>query len=508
MAVDSIDEVEELLRHDASTALNLSLVALEDLRADRESLEYQRWLSVKGSAQARLGETEDGARILREVRLWAETNDARALLALTHRRLSHLFRRVGDNTLALEHAVMSLDLLDDTTAPQVRADHLVGLADALGASGSFEESIERYREADELARASGDQHVQLTVLNNLAYTQYEAGLALECEATAELLRTEAEKGGQVPRIHIGDTIARAYLGVGRFEEAVTVLEPLCTDVEVSQQDCDGLALALITLTEVRRETGDFGAAWESLERASDLIAKYALTGREVEILHARAELFAAEGDYRRAYETLTEFHRADLDRRAADREAHVRTLNVIFGATEARRNVDHFRELSVRDPLTGLHNRRRLDDRLAELLHSAGREDAPLAIGLIDLDHFKRINDTRSHAVGDEVLRQVAVLLQSAAAEYADSLAVRMGGEEFLLLLPGVGPAAAAERFSALREAIERHPWDEVTAGIPVTVSIGVATAPGDAREREGLLETADKRLYEAKNGGRNRVVA
>lgn len=507
MAEDSIDEVEELLRHDARAALGRTLDVLEKLGSDPESVTYQRWLSVKGAAQAQLGETEDGARILREVRVWAETHDAKALLALTHRRLSALFRRVGDPALTLEHAVIAVDLLDDTTPPQVRADHLVGLADALGSAGSFEESIERYREADELAAASGDAFMQMKVLNNLAYTFYEEGLALECVATAEKLRAQAEDEGVALLIHIGDTIARAYMMVDRFADAAAVLEPLCVDVEVDRQDCDGLALALLTLTEVRRLNGDFEAANASLEQASDLIAKYALTGREVEVMRERAELFAAEGDYRRAFELYTEFHRADLELRADERDAHARTLNAIFAATEARRSSDHFRELSVRDPLTGLHNRRQLDARLTDLLRSAAEDGVPLSIGLIDLDHFKRINDTRSHAVGDEVLRLVAGLLQEAAARVDDGLAVRMGGEEFLLLLPTVDGAEAAAQLEQLRAAIESHPWD-VTGGLPVTVSVGVATAPADTTERVALLELADRRLYEAKNGGRNRVVA
>lgn len=502
-----IEAVENLLRLDAQAALDHALGALEALDGESQQPIYQRWLSVKGAAQARLGETQDGARILREVRAWAEAHDEKALLALTHRRLSALFRRVGDPARMLEHAVTAVDLLDDDVAPGVRADHLLGLADALGASGSFSESIARYKEAAGLAEVSGDRLVQRAVLNNLAYTQYEAGLAHESVATAERLRAETERNGEPLLMHIGDTIARAYLTVGRFDEAAEVLEPLCSVEEVGQ-DCDGLVLGLLTLTEVRRRQGALEQASESLKQACELIERYSLTGRGIEAMHERAELHAAHGDYREAYELFREFHQADLEMRAIERDVHARTLNAIFQATEARRSSDHFRELSVRDPLTGLHNRRLLDERLAELLESVETEGAALTIGLVDLDHFKRINDTRSHAVGDEVLRRIARILQDAADEVEDGLAVRMGGEEFLILLPNVPRDMGIKRLESLRQDIESYEWDCITGGIAVTASIGVAAAPADDVERGALLEHADRNLYRAKGDGRNRVAA
>ncbi len=502
-----IEAAEDLLRLDAQAALDQALSALEALGGESEQPIYQRWLSVKGAAQARLGETEDGARLLREVRAWAEAHGEKALLALTHRRLSALFRRVGDPARMLEHAVTAVDLLDDDVAPGVRADHLLGLADALGASGSYSESILRYKEAAELAEVSGDRLVQRAVLNNLAYTQYEAGLAHESVATAERLRAEAERNDEPMLMHIGDTIARAYLTVGRFEEAVEVLEPLCSVEEVGQ-DCDGLVLGLLTLTEVRRRQGELDRAGVFLEQACELIEKYSLTGRGIEAMHERAELHAARGEFETAYELFREFHRADLEMRAIERDVHARTLNAIFQATEARRSSDHFRELSVRDPLTGLHNRRLLDERLTDLLESVEAEGAELTVGLVDLDHFKRINDTRSHAVGDEVLRRVAGLLQEAAGKVEDGLAVRMGGEEFLILLPNVSRETGIARLENLRSDIESYEWDSVTGGIAVTASIGVAAAPVDETERGALLEHADRNLYRAKGEGRNRVAA
>jgi diguanylate cyclase (GGDEF)-like protein len=503
----TIHQAEQLLRTDVRSALTHAQAVLDADSADPDSSEYQHWLLVKGSAQARMGGTQDGARAIREVKRWAEEHDDRPLLALSHRQLSALFLRVGDPALMLEHAVSAVDLLDDDVADAVRADHLLGLADALGAGGSFDDAIRRYQEAGDLADRCGDRYLQLAVLNNLAYTQYEAGLPAEAVVTAERLRDEAAAHGVPLGTHDSDTIARAYTGVGRFAEAEAVLEPLCASSDTTGESCDGLVLALLTLTEVRRRSGAFDAAQVTLDRATRLAEEYTLTGRSIEALAEQAELYAARGDYRQAFETFRDFHRTDVEMRALERDGRAHTLNAIFEATEARRSSDYFRELSVRDPLTGLHNRRHLDAHLEDLLERVGRGETELVVGLIDLDHFKRVNDTRSHAVGDEVLRRVAVLMRDAAEEVEGGLASRMGGEEFLLLLPGIDRAAGIAVLDRLRRTISEHPWSLVSDGVVVTASIGVACAPVDAKERKPLLALADEKLYAAKGAGRNRVV-
>jgi diguanylate cyclase (GGDEF)-like protein len=502
----SIESAEEMLRYDARQALRHALEVLESTVACQDSVEYQRWLLVKGGAQARLGDTEDGGRILREVRVWADARGEQALLAQCHRRLSMLFRRVGDPALMLEHAVIALDLLDDDTSPAVRADYLLGLADALGASGSFDESIARYREAAVLGESCGDRWVQLAVLNNLAYTLYEAGRGEEAVIAAERLREEYDADGRPLLRHVGDTIACAYMSVGRYDEAVDVLEPLCR-ISENGEDCDAVVMGLLTLAAIRRLQDRFDDAAEHLERARALIAQYALKGQEIQLLREQAELYAARGQYREAFETFRVFHEEEAALRAAERDSRARTLNAIFEATEARRRSDHFRELSVRDPLTGLHNRRHMDHVLSEALDHVGEGQARLTVGLVDLDHFKRVNDTRSHAVGDEVLRRIARILEQEAARVTDGLAVRMGGEEFLVVLPDVDPELGVELLEGVRRAVASYPWAEVTGGVPVTASIGVASAPSDAVERRSLLEVADANLYRAKREGRDRLV-
>jgi diguanylate cyclase (GGDEF)-like protein len=180
-------------------------------------------------------------------------------------------------------------------------------------------------------------------------------------------------------------------------------------------------------------------------------------------------------------------------------------LQAVFEATEARRASDHFREMAHRDALTGLYNRRYVNERLPALLGEAAVRRTPISLAILDLDHFKRVNDTFSHSTGDTVLQQIGQLLAEAAT--GPAIAARMGGEEFLLIFPDVDAAEAAQRCEALRLRIRAHAWAPITGTLPVTTSIGVTTGTDGFSTPSGLLARADRNLYAAKRAGRDRVV-
>ncbi|WP_157936792.1 GGDEF domain-containing protein [Geodermatophilus chilensis] len=162
-------------------------------------------------------------------------------------------------------------------------------------------------------------------------------------------------------------------------------------------------------------------------------------------------------------------------------------------------------EEAVRDPLTGLHNRRHLDRVLVADLARRPRT-GQLSLLVLDVDHFKSVNDRFGHAAGDTVLTSVAATL-SAAVRTGDT-AARLGGEEFVLVLPGAGRDQAVERAEQVRRQVAavRHVLDGDDVGI--TVSIGVAVCPADGSDPAALLRAADQALYTAKATGRDRVVA
>jgi len=173
-----------------------------------------------------------------------------------------------------------------------------------------------------------------------------------------------------------------------------------------------------------------------------------------------------------------------------------------------RSSVKQSIELAVTDGLTGLHNRRYLDSHLKLLIDRSVARGRSMSVCMTDIDRFKLINDTYGHDIGDAVLREFASRLRS-AVRGAD-LACRYGGEEFVLLMPDTPPETAAGVAERLRMAIEQVPFrlGDVTVPLQVTASMGIASLSPQGDSPEALLKRADNALYEAKRGGRNRVVA
>ncbi|HAT9014280.1 TPA: diguanylate cyclase [Legionella pneumophila subsp. pneumophila] len=167
---------------------------------------------------------------------------------------------------------------------------------------------------------------------------------------------------------------------------------------------------------------------------------------------------------------------------------------------------ENLRYQSIRDPLTGLYNRRYLEDFLFKQLHQAERTKASFAILMLDLDHFKKINDTFGHDAGDLVLKELGQILNSDIR--LGDIAARYGGEEFVLLLYDIDAQAAKMKAENLRSAISNL---QVKYGAQpvgqITASIGISVYPDDAKSPAEVIEAADKALYQAKNKGRNKVI-
>jgi diguanylate cyclase (GGDEF)-like protein/PAS domain S-box-containing protein len=175
---------------------------------------------------------------------------------------------------------------------------------------------------------------------------------------------------------------------------------------------------------------------------------------------------------------------------------------LIRDITEEKRLEERLRRLSTTDGLTGLFNRRHLDESLALELERARRYNAPLSIVMFDVDHFKRFNDEHGHDQGDRVLQAIAQQLQEHSRKV--DIPCRYGGEEFLAILPGTAQAGAIIVAERLRQSVEQMEVD----GLTVTISIGVATVPEiDTDTPDVLIEAADGALYRAKRAGRNQVV-
>jgi len=183
------------------------------------------------------------------------------------------------------------------------------------------------------------------------------------------------------------------------------------------------------------------------------------------------------------------------------KEVHTRLAETNARLAEANRRLE---ELATTDDLTGLWNRRYFLDMLCRECRRAARFGANLAIAMVDVDHFKAVNDAHGHPFGDRVLGEVAGMMRQAAR--ATDLVARYGGEEFMVLLPETAADAAADAAERLRRAIADRPVADGDRAAAVTVSIGVA-ALGGAADPTTLLRHVDEALYAAKQAGRNRTM-
>lgn len=193
------------------------------------------------------------------------------------------------------------------------------------------------------------------------------------------------------------------------------------------------------------------------------------------------------------------FARLNTGRRILEQEIKLRAAN------------EEIQVLSRTDPLTGCFNRGYLMERLPEEIMRARRYRHPLSLVLCDIDHFKKVNDTYGHQFGDEVLKKFVMCIQSSIREGADWLA-RYGGEEFLIVLPETGIKGARAMAERLREAIQTLDVPVAGSKVSITASFGVAgfdpDTPSGCAEANLMINKADKLLYQAKQGGRNRVAA
>jgi len=302
-------------------------------------------------------------------------------------------------------------------------------------------------------------------------------------------RATRRLGGRVLLVEDSDTAAgfctEVMTGLGlavtRFktaEEAIASLEDVDYAIVVTDFVLEGMQTGMSVIRAVRALPGR--------KRELPILALSSIDSiaRRVEILRAGANDFVTK---------------PVIAEELAARLGNLLMLRELFDQLEAQHEL--VKEMALHDRLTSLHNRHHLDAEMPALMADAQAKGSPLTLVVVDIDHFKNINDRYGHSRGDEVLIAVADILRSIVR--GRQLVARYGGEEFVLVLPGSSTIQAGLATERLRERIEAAR----PGGIPVTASFGVATLrPGENFDQ--LFSRADAAVYEAKRGGRNQVVS
>lgn len=279
-------------------------------------------------------------------------------------------------------------------------------------------------------------------------------------------------------------------------------------------------IELFTPSDRERVLEALGECLEKNDKCKGRVSVLSKDGREIPVLCSIKLLRLDEGllNYLIVLTDLTEIVKKekeledaleeirilneDLNKRSQQLEIALASLDMKLFETE--RAKERAEQLAITDPLTGLFNRRYLEEKLSHELIRAKAYNRELSIVMADIDHFKRINDTYGHKVGDEVLKALALILK--ANIRGEDVVARYGGEEFVILLPNVSKYDAYRIAERIRVEVEETSFEEIGVPERITVSFGISCFPTDGEEVIDLLKKADQALYQAKSLGRNRV--
>ncbi|NMM35795.1 MAG: GGDEF domain-containing protein [Phycicoccus sp.] len=252
-------------------------------------------------------------------------------------------------------------------------------------------------------------------------------------------------------------------------------------------------LARLVLGQAATESGDFAEARRQLLAALGNASRASRDMWAAAAVEALADLDVAEHGPHPAVDMWKRLARESLQRVWVERDGRFTSLQSRNQVRALTAETSRMGQAALLDPLTGLGNRHMMTS-------TVDGAEGELSIVFVDVDDFKQVNDRYSHAVGDEVLRRIAVILRTHCR--ADDVPVRYGGDEFVILVFGGGVAAKGVA-ARLHDAVRTAPWSQVARGLKVTVSVGVGHAPS----AHGAIAAADTALHVAKNAGRDRVV-
>ena len=495
-----------------------------------------RTLRVRGLALHYAGRHADGLAALNDALDAVPAGDL-VLQSSALRALSIGCEVLGDIDNAVAWATQALAAARASGSHRHTADALLSLGISYSRAGDAAAGLAQFGQVLALFEADGDTEGSMSVLNNMGINCKNLGRHADAEAHfTRALAIAEEVGSAASAAVVRSNLGEALMLQQRLAESRAMLE-LATDALHAAGHLDGETNARVSLGRVLHALGDASAQAE-LERALQLCERSGSRNHAARAHLALAELHKQAGRFEAALlhheafhaaeraqfnaESDRKFHALRAQREVADarHEAELHRLRhveiasahdelkalhaaLVLADEEKNHLLARLAEQSRTDALTGLANRRALDERLLQDSARARRHAQPLAVALCDLDFFKRVNDRLGHATGDTVLRRVADILRERCR--STDLVARYGGEEFCIVFEGSDAAAASRTCNALREAVASHAWRELHPELAVTLSIGISDDPA-LETHEQLLAAADRQLYRAKHEGKNRV--
>jgi diguanylate cyclase (GGDEF)-like protein len=511
------DIAEQLYERDAARGAALAREAIELARATGDAPGEAQGLYCLGRnlySQAdypAVFETQNLALTLFR-NLGDANGEARScnLLGITHRQLSDYGR-------ALDMYDAALRGFRETTDLKWQARVLSNIGNVEIQLGNHQAALELFDQALDLRREIGDDEGAGFDLNNAAFGRIQRALLLRaagdndgCQLEAEKALALLDRALAIARQHdyqrleafCLQTMGEAYQAMARPEVALAMADQFLSLARASRDKWIE-AYGHACVGELRHQMGQNPEALAQLQEALVVFEILGSLDQCARVLRALSQVHEALEQFPEALACVRRAGAIEQQLRSEEVEGRARAIAARRRLDQARLETERYRRLAMEDALTGLANRRQLDERLEALMRDARKAGSVVTVALADVDHFKGINDRFSHAVGDEVLKCVGEILR-AHCRLGD-LAGRYGGEEFMLVFRNLEMRPAAEICERVRRAVESWDWKSIHPQLRVTLSLGLASSIS-FDDPQGLLDAADHWLYEAKHHGRNQI--
>ncbi len=445
------------------------------------------------------------------------------LLALASHSIGWAHQRLGNSDEAFDFLNRALKLYQESGNAEKEASVLTSLGTAYSSKGVHEQAMESFQHALLLQENQAVSRSKGVTLNNLASAQGMLGATAEAIASAQaglvIFRALGLESLEAKGL---DTLGKAYFAAGDYAHAEETFEEcLAKSRKINSEYLD--MEVMLTLGKIYLEQNQVDRAREHFHKALQIADSRQSHGYRYKYHEMLAGIYEAQGNLQEALLHLKEFHDAlelSLAEATSYRVENLKILHqvektgkeaeVLWLSNRAlEREIDErlreraeLEKLATTDPLTGLYNRRHLFTLGEYELERSHKEGHPLSVLLLDIDHFKLVNDNFSHATGDQVLIEISRLLATNGRK--GDVCCRYGGEEFVILLPYTQIASAQEVSERLRQVISNTPIRVGDDEIHITASLGVAQAgPGDA-DLAAVIARADQAMYRSKLVGRN----
>jgi diguanylate cyclase (GGDEF)-like protein len=473
-------------------ALNYLIDALEVGRETGHETLTRDGLNFTGGVYHSLGDAATALAYVEDTMNFDQARGDTAGVASCLNNMGLLQKQLGDPQRALEYHLECHRLAVELHDLSRQASALINAGAARLELGQITQAIEELRQAEVISRQLKDRDFQARSLENLAAAliqlgAYDEALSINSQALELFLTLESRQG----EVHC---LVNAGRALSARNDHAAALELLRAALDISA-DIRALELQF----QVHEHLSEVYEHLQQPAEALDHFKRFHILSREVRDDNTNRRLRASssqrEAEKTRSEAEITHLKNVEL----------ARALENLRRADQEKTQLVQALEHQVRiDPLTQLYNRRYLEQQLEAEFVAAQLAGTPLPVVMFDVDHFKRVNDSFGHQIGDVVLQVIADLVRT--HKRATDIAARYGGEEFVIVVPGSSPDQARAICERLRNAIETHDWEHVHPNLKVTISLGLA-CDIDLTNFERLLGVADKNMYAAKHGGRNQVV-